>query len=96
MLHLEKPLLLPFPDIQQNASYMEATVSGNAATLSSPDSDVSLDLPYNAVYGKVVGRVFPDTRRFKHVIPENECLMSPLVMFETNFRKSGTVRYVSK
>ena len=69
-------------DNQQTASHFEAISDGAAVTLSSPDSDVSLDVPRNAVNGTVVARVYGNSQRFRHLIPAQECLLSPIVIFE--------------
>ena len=67
--------------------YLEAACDGAAVTLSSPDSDVTLHVPRNTVQGDVAAWVHTNPTVFKHLLPNRECLISPIVMFGP---KSGT------
>ena len=61
--------------------YLEATCHGGAVTLSSPDSDVTLHVPMNTIQGGVAAWVHTNPTTFKHLLPNRECLVSPIVMF---------------
>ena len=58
-----------------------ATSNSEACTVASPDSDVFLDVPEEAVQEMVVGRVYTNIAKFRHLIPEDECPISPIVEF---------------
>ena len=68
--------------MKQNLRRIIATVSqGEARILQAPDSDVSLHIPEGSL-GLFTLRVHTDHTRFSGVIPDGECIISPLVEVE--------------
>ena len=66
----------------QNLRRIIATVpQGEARILQAPDSDVSLHVPEGSL-GLFTLRVHIDITRFPGVIPDGECIISPLVEVE--------------
>ena len=60
--------------------YIATVVHGEGSVLRGPNSDVSLKIPRGA-RGVFISRVHTDHTRFNGVIPENECIIGPLVEF---------------
>ena len=58
-----------------------ATSNSEACTVASPDSDVSLDVPEEAVQEVVIGRIHTNISTFRHLTPEDQCPISPIVEF---------------
>ena len=59
---------------------MALVSQGKAKTLQAPKSDVSLNVP-DGVHAVLKGCVHTNHLRFKKAIPENECIISPMVEF---------------
>ena len=68
--------------MHRNRRRVIATVShGDARILQAPDSDVSLNIPEGSE-GLFTMKIHTDHTRFLRVIPDEECIISPLVQVE--------------
>ena len=55
-------------------------VHGSAVTIQALHSDVILHVP-DGVYGIILGNIHTDHWRFRHMFPENDCIISPICEF---------------
>ena len=55
-------------------------IHGSAVTIQALHSDVILHVP-DGVYGIILGNIHTDHWRFRHLIPENDCIISPICEF---------------
>ena len=60
-------------------------VHGSAVTIQALHSDVILHVP-DGVYGIILGNIHRDHWRFRHLVEENDCIISPICEF---FRKGA-------
>ena len=60
---------------------------GSAVTIQALHSDVILHVP-DGVYGIILGNIHTDHWRFRHLVPENDCIISPICEF--HFHGSNT------
>ena len=59
---------------------MGIQVNGKSAVLQAPDSAVRLHVP-KGLYAFIMGHVHTEAKPFHHVIPDGECLVSPIVEY---------------
>ena len=64
-------------------TYIGIMSNGEKGILQGPGSDVQLHIP-EGVYGLVVGSVFTDNSIFCDKIPNDECIIAPMVEFYIN------------
>ena len=86
--------------MQRNWKRNIATVSqGEARILQDDDSDVSLEIPKRS-NGVFVLRVHTDLTRFKELVPQEECIIGPMVEVENlkpcEERESEEIGFVVK
>ena len=55
-------------------------IHGSAVTIQALHSDVILHVP-DGVYGIILGNIHTDHWRFRHLVPENDCIISPICNF---------------
>ena len=55
-------------------------IHGSALTIQALYSDVILHVP-DGVYGIILGNIHTDHGRFRHLVPENDCIISPICEF---------------
>ena len=72
----------PVAILKKRRKYMATVTQGEAVTLQAPDSDVSLSVP-KGVKSVIVGRIHTNYTRFKNAIPNDECIIGPMVEFHS-------------
>ena len=55
-------------------------IHGSAVTIQALNSDVILHVP-DGVYGIILGNIHADHWRFRHLVPENDCIIGPMCEF---------------
>ena len=67
-------------------------VHGSAVTIQALHSDVILHVP-DGVYGIILGNVHTDHWRFRHLVPENDCIIGPMCEFHVKGSKIPCARF---
>ena len=58
-------------------------IHGSAVTIQALHSDVILHVP-DGVFGVILGNIHTDHWRFRHLVPGNECIISPICEFHSH------------
>ena len=73
-------LSLFITDVLKHKAQIVEIIHGSAVTIQALHSDVILHVP-DGVYGIILGNIHTDHWRFRHLVPEKDCIISPICEF---------------
>ena len=80
--------LICIVDFFKNQGLIAAAPNGATCTITSPNSEVTLQVPEEAIQEIVIGRVHTDVSKFRFCIPENEFPILHAVEYAQKFKNS--------